>query len=181
MKRFLLLGPVAVIVAVLGVAALPGAGAQAVTRAPQAGATSARCAIAEQRLGDRLSQLQAVSDRRSAAYEEAHKNITAKLSNLSKAGYDIAKLTASLQTAQQELVDYRTKAEALAASLQSAQTAACSDSDAGFKQSLVQARQDLKTVREAARKIHQTYSTRILPDIRAAAVWLRDNTKAQGN
>src|SRR5688572_2022295 len=98
MKRFIL-GPVAVVIAALGVALLPAPSAGAVTRAPQAGGANARCAIAEQRLGDILSQLQSSSDSRSAIYQDAHKAFTARLGSLKKAGYDTAKLAANLQTA----------------------------------------------------------------------------------
>lgn len=175
MKRPLLI-PLAATVAVVGLLAIPRqAAADVVVPTEKPRIAARRCTAAKGRITNITDTMRTVSERRAITYTNMRERAIARVAVLKQKGYDTSKLEADLQTVNQQIQDYHAKAEELYSALVSAQDTACGDSDGDFASALASARTQLKAVREASLAIHQTYRSSIIPDIKAAATWVKNN------
>jgi hypothetical protein len=175
MKRLLLIPLTAAVVGV-GLLAVPErAMADVVVPTEKPRISAARCSMAKGRITNITDTMRTVSERRTTTYTNIRERAIARVAVLKQKGYDTSKLEADLETVNQQIKDYHAKAEELYGTLSSAQDTACGDSDGDFASALASARTQLKAVREASQAIHQTYRSSVIPDIKVAATWIKNN------
>lgn len=175
MKRQLLI-PLIVATAVAGLLVTPHqVSADVVVPTEKPRIAAKRCAIAKGRITNMTDTMRTVSERRTTAYTNIRERAVARVAVLKQKGYDTGKLESDLRNVNNQIEDYRAKATALYGALAKAQDVACGDSDGDFAGALADARKQLKEVREASRTIHQTFRSSIIPDIKAAAAWAKEN------
>jgi hypothetical protein len=175
MKRLLLI-PLATVVSVAALVSTPyQAGATVLPSNEKPRVTAARCTVAKGRITNITDTMKNVSERRTTTYTNIRERTIARVTVLKQKGYDTSKLTADLQTVDAQIKDYHAKANMLYSDLATAQDTACGDGDGAFVGALASARTELKAVREASQTVHQTFRSTIIPDIKAAATWLKNN------
>lgn len=175
MKRLLLI-PLATVVSVAALVSTPyQAGAMVIPSNEKPRIAAARCTVAKGRITNMTDTMKNVSERRTTAYKNIRERAIARVTILKQKGYDTSKLTADLQTLDAQIKDYRAKADLLYGALATAQDTACGDGEGVFAGALASARTELKAVREASQTVHQTLRSVIIPDIKAAATWLKNN------
>jgi hypothetical protein len=175
MKRLLLL-PLALGVSTVGLLAVPyQVGAHVVPSEDTPRIAAARCTVAKGRIANMTDTMRMVSERRTATYVATQEKVSARVTVLKQKGYDTTKLANDLQTINQQIQGHRLEADELHSAFSNLQNTACGDSDGAFAGALTDARTQLRTVRESSQTIHQTFREVIIPDIKAAATWLKEN------
>lgn len=134
-----------------------------------------RCGVGEGRLTNIAETLDIISERRAITYTNIYERSMARVSVLKQKGYNTKKLEADLRAVDAHIKEYRSQAADLKAKVSAARDRACGDSETEYNDALQAARTQLKTVREAAQTIHQTFRSSIIPGLKTAATWVKNN------
>ena len=137
--------------------------------------SAARCVNAKGRITNMIDTMQMQSERRVATYMTTYKKMNGRVEVLSQKGYDTTKFKADLETINAQVGVFMANREKLQNALADMQNTACEDSDGAFTSALQNARLQLKATRESSQAVHQTFRDKIIPDIKAAATWLKEN------
>lgn len=136
--------------------------------------TERRCTTAQARLGVAKTRYENIKERRVAKYTELAERLDDTISRAEAENYDTSGLTSARSAVQNDIKTYQTQAQELYDALTKTEQAACEESEAPYIDTLGKARIELRDVREAALKVHQTFQDQVVPELKELATWAKD-------
>lgn len=136
--------------------------------------TERRCTIAQARLGVAKTRYENIKERRVAKYNELSGRLDSAISSAEAENYDTSGLTSARSAVQSDITAYQTQAQELYDALTNTEQVACEESETPYANSLSDARAELRDVREAALKVHQTFREQAVPELKELATWAKE-------
>ena len=158
----------------LAIAVIIGGVLAARTVNAQTSDQATRCNVTQNRLNTRITQVNAVKESHTTAYNDLNAKVEVIVTSAEASGFDTTELTTAYNSVEEKISAYQSAATAYADALMATKNLSCGTSDTEFTTSLTTARAALATVRTASADVRAAFTSETVPALQDYAVWLTE-------
>lgn len=138
-------------------------------RAAQSARRLERCEAIKTKLSERATKVTERTAKHAELYGKLLTRLDTVIAKATEAGADITALTAAKTSIEQKIDAFSVAAEAYTDQLVAAESVSCDEGDTNYGKAIVDARESLRALRDAAKDVHQAFRTEAVPAITALA------------
>tara|TARA_B100001105_G_scaffold250577_1_gene239091 strand:- start:1016 stop:1597 length:582 start_codon:yes stop_codon:yes gene_type:complete len=133
--------------------------------------SAVRCERVQQSLESRTTRVTEAASTQTALYER----IANVIAGADTQGYPTEALTAAQREVAQSITNFGLAVDTYTASLSESAEVSCAESTSAYSAAIAEARQNLQSVREAARDVRTTFREAVIPALQDFKTWLEEN------
>ncbi len=133
--------------------------------------SAVRCERVQQSLESRTTRVTEAASTQTALYER----IANVIAGADTQGYPTEALTAAQREVAQSITNFGLAVDTYTASLSESAEVSCAESTSAYSAAIAEARQNLQSVREAARNVRTTFREAVIPALQDFKTWLEEN------
>lgn len=137
--------------------------------------SAVRCERVQQSLESRTTRVSEAASNQTALYERLNERIANVIAGADTQGYPTEELRTAQAEVTQSITDFGLAVDTYTASLSESAEVSCAESTSAYAAAIAEARQNLQSVREAARDVRTTFRETVIPALQDFKAWLIEN------
>lgn len=137
--------------------------------------SAVRCERVQQSLESRTTRVSEAASNQTALYERLNERIANVIAGADTQGYPTEELRTAQAEVTQSITDFGLAVDTYTASLSESAEVSCAESTSAYSAAIAEARQNLQSVREAARNVRTTFREAVIPALQDFKTWLEEN------